>query len=106
MKISDVFILSSNFEGLPNVLIESQTLKLPIISSNCPTGPKEILLKGKLGLLFKPDSKKDLQKKILYSYQNRKILKNKANKAYKYLFRFDEIKNLNSYYNVIKRYLT
>ena len=52
IKSSDVFVLSSLYEGLPNVLLESQVLKKFIISSNCPTGPREILLNGKAGLLF------------------------------------------------------
>ena len=43
LKRCDVFILSSKFEGLPNVLIEAQMMKKFIISSNCPTGPREIL---------------------------------------------------------------
>ena len=34
-----------------------------VISSNCPTGPKEILLNGKGGLLFKVEDYKDLSKK-------------------------------------------
>ncbi len=105
MKMSDVFILSSNFEGLPNVLLESQTLKLPIISSNCPTGPREILLNGKLGLLFKLNNQKDLEKKIIYSYKNRNLLKKFAKEGYKFLYRFNESSNLSSYYNVIKKYL-
>ena len=46
-------MLTSKFEGLPNVLIEAQSKNIPIISSDCPTGPKEILLQGKLGDLFK-----------------------------------------------------
>ena len=105
MKMSDVFILSSNFEGLPNVLLEAQTLKLPIISSNCPTGPREILLDGKLGLLFKLNNQKDLEKKIIYSYKNRNVLKKFANKGYKFLYRFDENSNLSNYYYAIKKYL-
>ena len=44
IKQADLFILSSKFEGLPNVLLESLVLKKFIISSNCRTGPKEILL--------------------------------------------------------------
>ena len=53
LKKAEVFILSSLFEGLPNVLLESLSLKNSIISSNCPTGPKEILDNGKNGFLFK-----------------------------------------------------
>ena len=44
---ADVLILSSNYEGLPNTLLEAQCLKKIILSTNCPTGPKEILLNGK-----------------------------------------------------------
>ncbi|MDC1279772.1 glycosyltransferase, partial [Pelagibacteraceae bacterium] len=46
---ADLFVLTSTFEGLPNVLLESLTLKKFVISSNCPTGPREILDKGKNG---------------------------------------------------------
>ena len=49
-----VFVLSSKYEGLPNVLIEAQKYNLPIISTNCQTGPKEILINGKLGELLSP----------------------------------------------------
>jgi glycosyltransferase involved in cell wall biosynthesis len=40
IKLSDIFVLTSKFEGLPNVLLESIFLKTPVISTNCPTGPK------------------------------------------------------------------
>ena len=50
---SDLFILTSNFEGLPNVLIEAMSLNIPIISTKSPSGPQEILLNGKAGFLVK-----------------------------------------------------
>ena len=50
---SDVFVLSSKYEGSPNVLTECQYLKRFIISTDCPTGTKEILGNGKYGYLFK-----------------------------------------------------
>ena len=53
LRISDIFILSSNYEGLPNVLLEAQFFKKLIISTRCPTGPKEILLNGKAGIFLK-----------------------------------------------------
>ena len=48
----DLLILTSKFEGLPNVLIEAQYLKKYIISTNCKTGPKEILASGNYGTLI------------------------------------------------------
>ena len=66
LKKSDVFILSSIYEGLPNVLLESLALKKFVISTNCPTGPSEILDNGKGGLFFKMKNEYDLFNKINY----------------------------------------
>jgi len=105
LKQTDIFILSSKFEGLPNVLLEALVLNKFIISSDCPTGPKEILLNGKGGLLFKTGSYKDLTKKILYYSKN----KNKCDKllkvAVKNLNRFDYQKNLMEHYNLVNSFL-
>ena len=60
MKQADVFVLSSNYEGSPNVLIEAMFLKKSVISTRCPTGPKEILKNGKLGKLIKINDTKSL----------------------------------------------
>ena len=105
IKSSDLFILSSNYEGLPNTLIEAQVASVPIISSNCPTGPKEILMNGKLGDLFSPGDYKNLCKKIYNYYRNRKLLKKKSILAKKYLYRFDYQENLNKYVLVIMKYI-
>lgn len=48
---ADVFVLSSDFEGFGNVLVEAMHASLPIVSTNCPNGPKEILEDGKYGFL-------------------------------------------------------
>ena len=61
---SDLFVLSSVFEGLPNVLLEALTLKKFVISTNCSTGPSEILLKGKGGILVPIKDYKNLANKI------------------------------------------
>ena len=51
MKRSAVFALSSVFEGLPTVLIEALAAGCPIVSTDCPTGPAEILAGGDYGRL-------------------------------------------------------
>jgi len=51
MKQADLLCLSSVQEGLPNVLIQALALGLPCISTNCKSGPNEILENGKYGAL-------------------------------------------------------
>ena len=79
IKQAELFILSSKYEGLPNVLLESAVLKTPIISSDCPTGPKEILMNGKGGYLFKIGDFKKLSEIIISFYKNKRKFKTKSN---------------------------
>ena len=105
IKLSDIFLLSSTYEGLPNVLLETQALKTFIISSDCPTGPREILLNGKAGLLFRVGDYKSLSKLIINYSQNKKKFFKKVSVGYKNLYRFDYTKNLNNYFKEIKSLL-
>ena len=49
MSRSDVFALTSRWEGMPLVLIEALALGIPVVATNCPSGPREILANGKYG---------------------------------------------------------
>ncbi|MDB9739013.1 glycosyltransferase [Candidatus Pelagibacter sp.] len=102
MKQAELFVLTSKYEGLPNVLLEALTLKKFVISSDCSTGPNEILLNGKGGLLFKVGDYKGLSKKLIYYYQNKNKCKKLLNNSIKELKRFDYIKNLNKYLLLVK----
>jgi glycosyltransferase involved in cell wall biosynthesis len=51
MRQAAIYVLSSDYEGLPNALIEAQGLGLPAVATRCPHGPEEIIDDGKTGLL-------------------------------------------------------
>jgi glycosyltransferase involved in cell wall biosynthesis len=85
INIAECSISSSLWEDPGFFLIESGLLNKPIIASDCPNSPKELLMNGLCGYLFKNNSKDDLVKKFI-SYKedslntvNKKIILAKKN---------------------------
>ena len=105
LKKSKIFVLSSVYEGLGNVLIDAINFNVPCVSTDCPSGPREILLDGKGGYLVKVKSPKLLAEKINYSIKNysnslrknsfakkklnRFLITNQAKKYFDYLGKFN-----------------
>ncbi|KWR90408.1 glycosyltransferase [Cupriavidus sp. IDO] len=67
---SDVLALTSDHEGLSNVLIEALSVGIRIVSTNCPHGPSEVLLDGKLGTLVEPGNVDAISEAILKSLRD------------------------------------
>ena len=60
-----LFVLSSLWEGCPNALIEALAVGTPAVATDCPSGPREILDKGRYGPLVAPGDPEAMAKVIL-----------------------------------------
>lgn len=69
-----LFVLSSNFEGMPNALMEAMALGMPVISTDCPAGGSKFLIKeGENGLLIPINDSKKLVEAMLEILSNERI---------------------------------
>lgn len=67
---SSIYLSSSRYEGLPMVLLESQSCGLPAISFDCPCGPSDIIIEGKTGFLVPSGDVNKMSEKILELINN------------------------------------
>jgi len=81
MKRASVLVLSSSSEGLPNVLLEAMACGCPVVSTDCPSGPAEILDYGRYGLLVPVgdiDGLAQAIQKVLANPPDKKLLEQRA----------------------------
>lgn len=81
MSKADVFALSSRWEGFGNVIVESMACGTPVVSTNCPSGPSEILDNGTYGILTPVGDASLLGEGIIKMLNNpveKRILENRA----------------------------
>lgn len=75
IKKSSIFVLSSLWEGFPNVLIEAMCLGLPVVSTNCPTGPDEIITHNIDGMLIPVNDPNSLNNALEQLITNKRLNK-------------------------------
>jgi GalNAc-alpha-(1->4)-GalNAc-alpha-(1->3)-diNAcBac-PP-undecaprenol alpha-1,4-N-acetyl-D-galactosaminyltransferase len=70
LKSSKIFVLSSKHEGFPNALIEAMSLGMPVISTDCPFGPSEIIHDGIDGMLVPKENIHELSLALKHLMDN------------------------------------
>lgn len=93
---ADIFVMASRAEGFPNVLVEAMSCSLPCISTDCKTGPNEIIVNMENGILVPVDNVEDMTKSIKYYISNPEIRKIHGSRALKTIMnRFDANDKMN-----------
>ena len=100
---SKLFVLNSLYEGFGNVLIDAINYDLPIITTNCKSGPNEIINYGKGGFLTPIRNPKLLSKQILFCIKNYKLAQKKSLYAKKNIKKFDCQINCEKYFKLISK---
>src|SRR5690606_34416961 len=81
-------VLTSKYEGLPTVLVESLLMKTPVISFDCETGPNEIIVDRFNGLLIENQNKEKMIEGMNELVSNEEFYQNLKQNAYKSVSKF------------------
>jgi glycosyltransferase involved in cell wall biosynthesis len=79
---SKIFAFTSQSEGFPNVLIEAMYFELPCISTDCPSGPSEIISDGSNGFLIPVNDQIALENKLTLLMSSESLRKKIGEKAF------------------------
>lgn len=79
---SDIFVLPSLWEGFPNALIEAMACRVPVVASDCLSGPSEILTPGINGILVSPGKPEELNEALIEMVENEKLRRSLAEAGY------------------------
>lgn len=101
MAKCDVFVLSSRHEGMPGVLIQALACGAACVSTDCPTGPNELIQDGENGFLVPVGDVEKLAEKILMLLENNALRQKFKDAAPNSIRRFETDTAINSYFNFL-----
>lgn len=97
MQAADILVLSSDYEGFGNVVVEALAVGTPVIATDCPNGPREILSGGKSGLLVSVGDEVGLTRAIIELISSPEKRQRLANNGKKRAKEFDIKKTIHAY---------
>lgn len=106
MRHADLLVLSSAWEGFGNVLVEAMACECPVVSTDCMSGPREILKDGECGLLVPVGDQKALAEAMLRVSTDRKLSKKLKTLGYERAKDFEIEKIAEKYENLFYNILT
>ena len=96
-----IYVMSSVSECFPMVLLESLSVGLPIISFDCPTGPKNIITSNEDGFLVDNQNINSLAEKIIFLINHPNIRKEMSKKGKQNVIRFSEELIMNKWFSLL-----
>lgn len=98
---AEMFVLSSDYEGLSNALLEAMMMGLPCISTDC-AGSNEVIINGISGTIVEVGNQKNLEEGIIFNIQNKEIAYEMAMKAKETVNEFGLDKIINKWDNLLE----
>lgn len=88
VSVASLFVLTSRYEGFPNVLIEAMAAGLPVVATDCDFGPSEIIESGVSGLLVPVDDVAELASAMACLMRNNALRQKMGRSAQETIARF------------------
>ena len=103
IKKSDIFVHTSLFEGFGNIILEAMACGVPVIATDCPFGPREIINSGENGVLVPVSDEGALAKALKMVLENKEAGKRLVENAHKRVLEFTPERMVSRYEDVFLR---
>lgn len=99
---SSIYVMTSKYEGMPMVLLETMACGLPVVSFDCPCGPKDIIKDGEDGFLIRNRDLDEMAKKLEFLIKNENQRKIMGKKAHENIARYSKEKVMLQWKNLFE----
>lgn len=104
LKEADLFVMTSDYEGMPNALMEAMVVGVPCISTDCKTGPKTLIKEQDNGILVPIRDEERLIEALEWAIDNPDLMNKMGMCARKYMCdNFTEEKSLSAVIRMLER---